>query len=201
MIITRSLVWHHLPKTAGTTTERLFLASGIDLLWNDPQTSSLKHLPPLDHPRASDLPIAGQHPLLNFRRLPNWLLSNYHHKTNMMGLHLNDEPMRNGLFWRHRMQQWLPADWWLNRLCVDQSWTFLRVESLKEDFLKCLSQHERISPLASLRIRLVSSRNRNVYDRSPQSWFSKHDLETLYAANPLWSSFELAAYGSLLTLP
>ena len=198
MIITRSLVWHHLPKTAGTTTESLFLASGLELLWNDPQTSYLKHLPPKDHPDASRLPLAGQHSLLNFRRLPHWLLSNYHHKQNRMGLQLDKAPMRNGLFWRNRMNQWLPADWWLQRLSVDSSWSFLRVECLKNDFLKCLSKYECISPLAHIRIRLVASRNRNAYDRSLQAWFTNHDLKQAYEANPLWASFEESVYGSLI---
>ena len=200
MIITNSLVWHHLPKTAGTTTESLFLASGVNLLWNDPQSSPLKHLPPAEHPHASHLPLADQHCVLNFRRLPYWLLSNFQHKRKKMGILLDDMPMQNGLFWRHQQQEWLPADWWLQRLCVDESWTFLRVEFLKHDFIKCLRTHEVISPLSSLRICLVSSRNRNRYDHSIQSWFSNHDLERIYYANPLWSAFELATYGSLLHL-
>ena len=198
MIITSSLAWHHLPKTAGTTTESLFLASGVNLLWNDPQSNPIKHLPPLEHPHASDLPLVDQHCVLNFRRLPHWLLSNYQHKRTKMGLLLDASPMQNGFFWRHQMQEWLPADWWLKRLSVDKSWTFLRVEYLKRDFIECLSTYEAISPLSYLRMHLVPSLNRNRYDHSLQSWFSNKDLKKIYHVNPLWSAFELATYGSLL---
>ena len=83
MIITDKLRWMHLPKTAGTSTENLFKASGVPILWNDPQTSFLKHLPIEEHPSASQLPLIDQLPTINMRRLPFWLLSNLQHKRNI----------------------------------------------------------------------------------------------------------------------
>ena len=198
MIITASLAWYHLPKTAGTTTERLFIASRLPLLWNDPQSSPLKHLPPSDHPDRDSLPLRNQHRILNFRRLPSWLLSNLHHKRKMMGLSLDDAPMRAGLFWRERQQHWLPADWWLDRLDVNQDWSLLRVEHLKCDFLKCLRQYQPVSICAQCRVLLVSSRNRNRYQRALQDWFSPSDLKSIYAANPRWAALEQLTYGSLV---
>ena len=119
MIITPHLAWVHLPKTAGTTTDQLFVASGLPLLWHDSQSSPVKHLPPAEHPQASALPLAGRQRVANFRRLPTWLLSNLQHKTGLMELEVDPEPMRCGLFWRARQQQWLPADWWLERFGID----------------------------------------------------------------------------------
>lgn len=200
MIITDKLAWHHLPKTAGTTTDRLFQASALKLLWNDPQNSPLKHLPPSEHPRVADLPLSGQHRLVNFRRLPSWLLSNLQHKRQMMGLDVDCEPMRRGLFWRERQQQWLPADWWLERFAIDETWTLLRVEALKADFLACLRQYEPIPRSARWRVQMVSARNRNRYQRRLSEWFQSDDLNSLYKANPIWADLERRVYGSLLLI-
>ena len=37
--------------------------------------------------------------------------------------------MQGGLFWRDRDQQWLPADWWLDRFGIDERWILLRVST------------------------------------------------------------------------
>lgn len=199
MIITSHLAWVHLPKTAGTTTDQLFVASGLPLLWRDSQDSPVKHLPPSEHPHASDLPLHGRQPVANFRRLPSWLLSNLQHKRGLMGLEVDHEPMRRGLFWRQRQQEWLPADWWLDRFGIDDSWTLLRVERLKADFLACLAAHEPIGRSARWRVRLVPARNRNRYARDLGQWFSPADLEAIYAANPRWAALEKRLYGQLFT--
>ena len=198
VIITPHLAWVHLPKTAGTTTDQLFVSSGIELLWHDSQSSSVKHLPPSEHPSQADLTLHGRQMVSNFRRLPHWLLSNYHHKVQHMGLNLGQSSMRQGLFWRERQQEWLPADWWLERFGIDEHWTLLRVEHLKSDFLGCLALHQPIGRRARWRVRFVGARNRSEYDRSLDQWFSHVDLERLYAANPLWADLEQKLYGSLL---
>ena len=198
MIITPHLAWVHLPKTAGTTTDQLFVASGIPLLWHDSQATPVKHLPPGEHPSQAELPLAGRQPVANFRRLPHWLLSNYHHKLQHMGLQLEAAPMRQGLFWRERQQQWFPADWWLERFGIDERWTLLRVEQLKADFLACLQRHEPIGRIARWRVRLVGAQNRSSYTRALDPWFSPADLEILYGANPRWAALERQLYGDLL---
>ncbi len=198
MIITSHLAWVHLPKTAGTTTDQLFVASGVPLLWHDSQASPVKHLPPADHPAQAELPLQGRQPLANFRRLPHWLLSNHQHKLQRMGLDLDSEPMRQGLFWRDRLQQWLPADWWLERFGIDERWELLRVEHLKSDFLACLARHQPIGRRARWRVRLVPARNRTSYSRTTDCWFSSSDLQRIYAANPRWAALERCLYGDLL---
>ena len=198
MIITPHLAWVHLPKTAGTTTDQLFVASGLPLLWHDSQASPVKHLPPAEHPQASVLPLAGRQRVANFRRLPTWLLSNLQHKKGLMELEVNPEPMRRGLFWRERQQRWLPADWWLERFGIDAQWTLLRVERLKPDFLACLAAHEPIGRRARWRVRCAAARNRNRYPRDLSRWFSPSELEAVYAANPRWAALEKHVYGDLL---
>ena len=199
LIITPHLAWYHLPKTAGTTTDQLFVASGVPLLWHDQQDSPIKHLPPAQHPEGDALPLNGKHKVVNFRRLPHWLLSNYQHKLGMMGLELDASPMASGLFWRERDQTWLPADWWVERLGIDETWTLLRVEHLKSDFLRFLKLHEPIGRRARWRVRLVGSLNRNRYRRKLKDWFSVDDLQCLYQANPRWAALERKAYGNLIT--
>lgn len=201
MIITNHLAWVHLPKTAGTTTDQLFAASGLPLLWHDSQSSPVKHLPSSEHPQLAQLPLTGKHGVANFRRLPHWLLSNWQHKIRLMGLELDPVPMREGLFWRERQQQWLPADWWLERFGINENWTLLRVEQLKTDFLGCLALHEPIGLRARWRVRRVPARNRNAYTRDLSQWFSAADLQRLYAANPRWAALEQRLYGNLMLTP
>ncbi len=199
MIITSKLAWYHLPKTAGTTTEKLFRASGIPLLWNDPQDSPVKHLPPYEHPRTLDLPLHECQHVVNFRRLPSWLLSNYHHKIKKMRLDIPFDPVAKGFFWRDRIGEWLPADWWLERFSVNENWSILRVEHIKQDFLDCLTLNQPINCFSSLRVHFVPSMNQNSYKKNLSEWFSLSDLNQLYETNPRWATLEKHVYGRLLS--
>ena len=116
-----------------------------------------------------------------------------------MGLDVSSDPVRNGLFWRERDQMWLPADWWLDRLGINDRFLLLRVESLKSDFLKILHNHQPISCASRLNVRLVRSSNRNKYRRRLDEWFNLSDLSAVYAMNPKWAELETKVYGCLLT--
>lgn len=199
MIITDNLQWFHLPKTAGTTTDQLFVLSGIPLLWRDAQDSSMKHLPVLEHPEAARLVTPERVSVVNFRRLPWWLLSNYQHKLGAMGLALDSDPLAEGLFYRHRQEEWLPADWWLDRFSVGDHWQFLRVEHLKADFTKLLQRYQPAGLRSRLAIALARPRNRRRYERQLSAWFTSAQLRRIYAANPRWSAIEQRLYGDLLS--
>lgn len=201
MIITHHLQWYHLPKTAGTSTDLLFECSGLPLLWRDSQQSPSKHLPASQHPEACRLLSSERLNVVNLRRLPAWLISNYEHKRQLMGLQLDPEPLRRGLFFRQRDQRWLPADWWLQRLGVDATWQLLRVESLQSDFLELLATWEPVGAEAVAAIRAAPALNSNRYDKVLATWFSQADLAALYVANPVWRALELQAYGSLVLEP
>ena len=123
------LAWHHLPKTAGTTTDRLFQLSGLPLVWRDDQSSPDKHLPPSEH---HILPALGHRKkLINIRRLPDWLLSNFHHKQLLMKLDIDIEPMKKGFFYKAKSNTWLPADWWLEQI-KKVGFTVLKAEPNKQ---------------------------------------------------------------------
>jgi hypothetical protein len=194
VIITEHLQWFHLPKTAGTTTDELFLRSGVPLLWRDSQASAAKHLPASEHPEASALLREDRRNVINIRRLPDWLLSNYQHKTQRMGLRLDFEPVRQGYFYRHRQQEWLPADWWLTRFAVDDDWQFLRVEHLKPDFLRLVQTQEAVGLRGRLAISLTTARNRTRYARGAQSSFTPGDVASMRRTNPLWARFQARLY-------
>lgn len=199
MIITKHLSWVHLPKTAGTTTDQLFMASKVPILWRDSQDSPNKHLPLRPHSQSSDYKSCYRQKVSNFRRLPCWLLSNHQHKLQRMGLDLPLKHMRNGFFWRERELQWLPADWWLERFEIDDNWEFIRAEYLKSDFLNCLRRYEQVDFISRIKIRAQRSRNCSDYPHNLDVWFSSSDLCSLYSANPKWSSIERKLYGNLLS--
>jgi hypothetical protein len=198
MIITDQLQWHHLPKTAGTSTDHLFELSGLPLLWRDEQGSPDKHLPAADRRQVAALLIDSRINVLNIRRLPLWLLSNYQHKHTFMGLDLPFEHVRAGMFYRHHQEEWLPADWWMERFAVREDWEFLRVEQLKADFLHLLGRYQPIGVRARIAIALSGSRNRNRYRKDPRTWFGAEDLRAVYGRNPLWARIEQRIYGNLL---
>lgn len=198
MILTERILWSHLPKTAGTSTDLLFLRSGIPFLWRDPQDSPSKHLPAEEHPGLGSLLATPRVRVINIRRLPLWLLSSHQHKLHSMQLTPESEPLAQGLFYRHRLQAWLPADWWLERFGVDEQWSFLRVEHLKRDFSDLLQRHQPVGLRSRIRIALTGARNRKRYDRRLSAWFSSEQLRRIYGANPRWAALEERLYGSLL---
>ncbi len=198
MIITHNLAWYHVPKTAGTTTDKLFDDSGIELIWRDDQLSHLKHMPPLEHPIIKNYSLEGKEPIANIRRLPSWLLSNFHHQKKIMGLEMSTSQMRRGFFWRNRLEKWLPADWWLERFSIDQNWTLLRTENLKLDFLRCIQKYNSIKSYNIWKLSQTNRRMVNHYNKNISEWFSTSELKTMYAINPRWSTLEELTYGNLM---
>ena len=107
-----------------------------------------------------------------------------------MGLDLAPEMMCKGLFYRHQDKTWYPADWWLDRLEVDEEWICLRLEYLKADLLNVFKSFEPIG--------LAGQRNRNQYSRNLKKWFNSNDLNKIYEMNPKWTSLEVRCYGKTL---
>ena len=118
----------------------------------------------------------------------------------ILSLILPLEPISNGYFWREDQQKWLPADWWINRLGIDSSWSILRTETLKSDFLKCVSSHQTLSLYKKIQVYTTSSKNKSTYNKLISRWFSDKDLVRIYDVNPLWARLEENLYGSLLNL-
>ena len=79
-----------------------------------------------------------RHKFINFRKLEDWLISDWNHKRTHMNLpDLSFNPVRSGLYYSLRLGgTWTSADWWLNYFSVDSSFQYLRLEFLEEDINK-----------------------------------------------------------------
>ena len=117
MIITKSFVWVHLPKTAGTSTAELFRNLNLSECHVDEDSTDKKHQSITDRIKETrDNTLGEKHRIITIRRLHSWLLSDYFHKTKKMKLHLDFEPVKSGLFFALRISggTWVTADYWLN---------------------------------------------------------------------------------------
>jgi hypothetical protein len=193
-------VYHHLPKTGGTTVDALVAASNETILWCDPQNDDHKHCTPSERSWREQQLLHNKICAVGFRRLPFWLISNYEHKRQRMGLNLDPGPMKSGLFFRQKSEQWLPADWWLNTLTIDDSWTVLRCEHLRDDMISLIRSSRRVGLREHWRLARIEAANRNSYPRDLHLWFTPEQLLEAYAHNPRWSALETLHYGHLLDL-
>ena len=77
MVVTKTFVWAHLPKTAGDTVATILALFPEIIEFADPLESPAKHTPPLER---SDL-VGDRQRVLCIRRLPSWQLSYSVHKS------------------------------------------------------------------------------------------------------------------------
>ncbi len=82
VVVTKTFVWAHLPKTAGDTVATIFAQFPEIVEFADPLSAQAKHALFSDRP---DL-VAGRRRILCIRRLPSWHLSYANHKSHY-GLH------------------------------------------------------------------------------------------------------------------
>lgn len=198
MIITNHWVYHHLPKTGGTTLDALVAASNESILWRDSQNDDHKHCHPSERSLEEQLLLKGRTYAVGFRRLPFWLISNYEHKRRRMGLDLEHRPVQQGQFFRQKSCEWLPADWWLDSLGVDDTWKVVRCEFLLADLINIMRAKRHVSLWERLRLAQIGEKNRNTYPRDLGRWFSREQLREAYARNPRWADLEAIHYGGLM---
>lgn len=104
MIVADSFLWLHLPKTGGTSMNRLFLDRAIPNIAVDPDDVPAKHdSVPLREGRG-DWRAGGRRRFITARRLTDWLVSDWQHKRRHMGLpDLDFAPVRSGLSYSLRL--------------------------------------------------------------------------------------------------
>lgn len=192
MIIGERFIWLHLPKTGGTSTSRLFADLGIPSVSADDQSLDSKHesiearLPDWEF-GAESRPV-----FITLRHLPQWLLSDWHHKRLKMGLDLPFEPVKSGLFYSLRLGGvWVAADYWMRYFRIEQCSGVLRLEHLEADV------QQKITPLlpAQTPPLVFPKDNVNRYSRDLANYFRSSDLKRIYASNPIWHQQEQQAYG------
>lgn len=192
MIIGDRFIWLHLPKTGGTSASRLFSELAIPSIVADDQSLDNKHESIEARLPDWDFATESKSLFITLRRLPQWLLSDWHHKHLKMGLDIPFEPVKSGLFYSLRLGGvWVAADYWLRYFRIENCTGVIRLEHLEEDV------SEKIVPLLPAQappLRFPRD-NVNSYSRDLASYFSSSDLRRIYACNPIWQQQELQAYG------
>ena len=133
MIEGPNFVWLHLPKTAGTSTAKLFRELNLSEVSVDPDHVDQKH-----ESIKIRLGEINSNPkkasIITTRRLASWLLSDWHHKTKKMGLKIPFDPVKSGLFYSLRLGgTWVAADYWIHYFNARSCTHTVRIEHLQED--------------------------------------------------------------------
>lgn len=197
MIVSDTFLWLHLPKTGGTSLNRLFRERAVAGLVVDADDTAAKHDSIALRESRGPWRAGERRRFITARRLSDWLVSDWHHKRRNMNLpDLPFEPVRSGLFYSLRLGgTWVAADWWLQYFEVDARVTALRLEHLCED----LNRH--LLPLlppgtAPFPPQELPQENRRADSDAPAAApaFDDADLQRIRAVNPRWHHWENEVY-------
>ena len=197
MIISDQFYWLHLPKTGGTSTANLFRELNIPGVYVDPDNIDAKHESIQHRFQGDSIKTINRISIITSRRLADWLLSDWHHKTKKMGLEIPFEPVRSGLFYSLRLGgTWVAADYWIHYFSANSCTHTIRLEHLEED------SNRYVLPLLPKRTKPLRfpNQNTNQYSRKIEDFFSKSDLKRIYENNPIWIAWEEKTYGNLTTI-
>ena len=194
MIYNDNFVWLHLPKTGGTTVHNLFQNLAIPGLHVDNNNSKTKH-DSLERRAKTGWRKGKRKPFITFRRLEDWLISDWMHKKTWMGLKdLPLEPVQSGLFYSLRLGgTWVAADWWIQYFQIDDSFTFLRLEHLEEDINNQLLHHV-ADNMKAIEIRKKDNKNQNRDALTETNQINPMNLDRIKLINPKWASIEASLY-------
>ena len=194
MIIGPSFLWLHLPKTGGTSMNRLFRERAMAGVTVDADDTRAKHDSVALRESQGSWRAGERRRFITARRLADWLLSDWQHKRRHMGLpHLDFEPVRCGLSYSLRLGgTWVAADWWLQYFAVDEHTTALRLEHLADD----LNTH--LLPLLPADTAPFQQQlpRENARPGDTRVRFSTADLQRIAAVNPRWTAWEQRVYGA-----
>jgi hypothetical protein len=195
VIIGESFLWLHLPKTGGTSMNRLIRDHALSGVVIDPDHTPLKHdSVPLRESRGR-WRAGKRRRFITARRLEHWLISDWQHKRRQMNLSdLDFEPVRSGLYYSLRLGgTWVAADWWLQYFEVDERVTALRLEHLQDDL-----NHHLLPLLPAGTAPFLAPPREN---RKPtaidadEPILKADDLQRIAAVNPRWTAWQERVYG------
>jgi hypothetical protein len=204
MIVGRSFVWLHFPKTGGHSVAAAIRAAAAgreDIVFDRQGRDAGWHDTPGERARRDrSFDPAGRTVISGIRRLPWWLLSRVHFEAARPPHHCVSRAMLCcGEFYEHdgtvnraddhALRFGAPVDRWV------------RLEHLADDFV---AQFEgllgpRVRGAAG-RLRKVVNPTRLDYVKSLGFYFTPQELDGLYRANPAWAAMERRVYGDLLQL-
>ena len=192
MILANHFIWLHLPKTGGTSTASLFRKLDLPEITIDPDDVDAKHESIETRLKGIDS-LPGRKSIITTRRLPGWLLSDWHHKTTKMGLNIPFAPVKSGLFYSLRLGgTWVAADYWIRYFKANKCDRVVRLEHIEADSNQLVWP---LLPKGTPKLQFPY-RNTNSYARNIEKFFSAGDLKRIHANNPAWSAWEQTVYGN-----
>ena len=190
MLVSDYFIWLHLPKTGGTSTAKLFRELNIPGIHVDPDYIDKKH-ESIQHRLSNANPEINKKTIITTRRLTSWLLSDWHHKTQKMGLELPFEPVKSGLFYSLRLGgTWVAADYWIHYFSARSCTHTVRLENLEEDSNRYVLP---LLPKGTKQLKFPRQ-NTNQYSKKIEDFFSKSDFIRIHENNPAWSNWEEKIY-------
>ena len=193
MIIADSFLWLHLPKSGGTSTNRLFRERALAGVIVDADDTSHKHDSIALRESRGSWRAGQRRRFITARRLERWLISDWQHKRRHLNLpDLAFDPVRSGLFYSLRLGgTWVAADWWLQYFAVDERVTALRLEQLQEDLNRYVLP---LLPTGTAPFATPPRENAKPSAAGEAPSFSPEDRARIAATNPRWSAWEQQVY-------
>jgi hypothetical protein len=189
LILHKNFVWLHLPRTGGTATtswlKQVDLALQLKLNIT-PQGLPAKHDNVNIRSLRLDESFDSKIITMNFRSLPEWLMSNYHFALST-GLKVPFERYMEGEFFSLRVGQWCLADWWLEYFEVGKISHFMNVQHLEEDWRKFLKEACGVIVPKEIQMKIE---NENSKTLSIFNSVMNFNWDIAYAQNPIWKSIE-----------
>ena len=190
VIIGDTFLWLHLPKTGGTSMNRLFRERALTGVTVDPNEPPQKHDSVALRESRGNWQAGDRRHFITARRLVHWLISDWLHKRRQMSLPTLDfEPVRSGLYYLLRLGgTWVASDWWLQYFEVDERVNALRLAHLQDD----LNQHLlRLLPQGISPFPTPPRDNRKPSAMaSDEPRFTDSDRRRIAAVNPRWSQWQ-----------
>ena len=195
MIIADAFLWLHLPKTGGTSMNRLFQERKLSGVEVDDDSTSLKHDSVALRESRGTWRANTRQRFITSRRLEDWLISDWEHKRRHMQLpDLDFEPVRSGLFYSLRLGgTWVAADWWLQYFELDERVTALRLEALHDDLNRLLLP---LLPEGTTPFEAPPRENTRPAQANEMPSFSSAERQRIAAVNPRWDAWQKKVYGA-----
>jgi hypothetical protein len=206
VIVGRSFVWVHFPKTGGHAVadairmaaigddEVTFDAAGADdHRWHDSIGERMAGERSFDP--------AGKVVISGIRRLPWWILSRVHYEAARPPHRCATREMICRGEYYEQDGAVVRADFHLARMGTHPVDRWVRLEHLAEDFV--LQFEAVLGPRvrhAARKLRKVVNPTALDYVKSLGFYFTADELAGLYAANPNWAAIERRVYGDILRL-